>query len=182
MRQVTGGHGAELAEQVQVHRPASFTKKPRQAVDIEISVVILLIWIVVKWHEQENLDGNIQPRSTGRYKQPTPRRRKPMKSLRLLAAATIVLCLVGLPRTHAAQKSEQQLQTGVLGGIAGPSAEELAAMQKGQYIFHARDSVVLDDGLILTIAGTCDVYNGDGYAALVGVSNLMAIRWKPVND
>ena len=62
-----------------------------------------------------------------------------MKSLRLLAAATIVLCLVGLPRTHAAQKPKEQLQTGVLGGVAGSSAEELTAMQKGQYILHARD-------------------------------------------
>ena len=62
-----------------------------------------------------------------------------MKSLRLLASAAIVLCLVGLPGTHAAQKPKEQLQTGILGGVAGPSAEELTAMQKGQYILHARD-------------------------------------------
>ena len=61
-------------------------------------------------------------------------------------------------------------------------------LDEAYYIYYGKinsgytNSVVLDDGLILTIAGTCDVYNGDGYEALVGVSNLMAIRWKPVND
>ena len=39
-----------------------------------------------------------------------------MKTLRLLAAAAIVLCVIGLPRTQAAEKSVEQLQTTVLGG------------------------------------------------------------------
>lgn len=62
-----------------------------------------------------------------------------MKILRLMTAATITLCLVGLPRTQGAEKSEEQLQTEVLGGVTCPSAEELAAMQNGQFILRARD-------------------------------------------
>jgi len=56
-----------------------------------------------------------------------------MKTLRLLAAVAIVLCVIGLPRTQAAEKSVEQLQTTVLGGVA----LELAAMQRGQYVLRA---------------------------------------------
>ncbi len=41
-----------------------------------------------------------------------------MKTLRLLAAAAIVLCLIGSPRTLATEKPKVQLQTGILGGVA----------------------------------------------------------------
>jgi len=70
-----------------------------------------------------------------------------MKTLRLLAAATALIALTtnvavhaGEPRKAKASKMLPipQLKTDVLGGVASPSAEKLAAMQKGQYILHAR--------------------------------------------
>ena len=60
-------------------------------------------------------------------------------TLRLLAAAPVVLCLVGPTSTRGTENSEEHLQTGVLGGVEPPPAEELTEMSESDYILHARD-------------------------------------------
>ena len=71
-----------------------------------------------------------------------------MKTLRLIAAVAALVALIAIGAAHAGQTQKlkmskmpptPQLKTTVLGGVE-PSAEELAAMQKGNYLLHARNA------------------------------------------
>ena len=70
-----------------------------------------------------------------------------MKSYRKHLAVTASVALIGIGAAHAEQTEKlkmskmppvPELKTTVLGGVE-PSAEELAAMQKGNYLLHARN-------------------------------------------
>ena len=61
-----------------------------------------------------------------------------MTTSKWLAAVATVLCLVGVRVSQGADKPQAPLQTLVLGGVEA-SGVELAAMQKGSYLLHARD-------------------------------------------
>ena len=70
-----------------------------------------------------------------------------MKTSILLAAAAALVVLTAIGAVHAGQIQKvkmnkmppiPQLKTTLLGGVE-PSGEELAAMQKGNYLLHARD-------------------------------------------
>ena len=43
-------------------------------------------------------------------------------------------------------------------------------------------SVLIEDGLILTIAGTTDTAGRNSHAANIGNSDLTAIRWRPLKS
>lgn len=75
-----------------------------------------------------------------------------MKALRLIAAVAALVALIAIDAVHAEQTPgltkyprmtkmppPPRLKTAALGGVNSPSADELAAMHKSNYLLHARD-------------------------------------------
>ena len=75
-----------------------------------------------------------------------------MKALRLIVAVAALVALIAIDAVHAEQipgltkyprmtkmPPPPRLKTAALGGVNSPTADELAAMHKGNYLLHARD-------------------------------------------